>query len=582
MKINQLNVNSYLINTKPTNQIHSTSTNAISTTRNIMDSVRLSNLNGELRTNQAIQGNIQSGISLIQTMDASLSSGEELGLKLKELAVHYQSGVLSNEDKKMIEKEANELLKGLQKLFEETTFNGQKVFDKPNFSIYTGGSDSYKIETPKVSTIKEIKPIEINNNNESLKSSADSESQTLLSPMNLTVEQTTVLSLQPMTVSRTMAISAYKESSQLTSPSGTVSEKEVVASSGESEQTNEINQTNQVNQTTITTQSSQTVQTTATNQMTQTSNTTQSSNQERKDFTATMQDIFGSKKEARQFFGAKNDKEMIELAKKETTESLQQRFVDKGYGDKLDKAVEKGLFESLGLENPKKQEPTPTPNPSTPRDEPEVPTEGTSPGQTEGTENDSENGTEVGEGTGTESGEGTGSTEEPTSPEGNEEANTGGTGNNGDTGGVGDSEEVPTEPSIPTNPTNPTNPTVPEEDSSTEEGIPSTPSNPSKPPYEWNFADILKGDFIDKNILGVIKEGLSNLRIHEDILQSRMNFQERVEEISQDRIARLTQTDMAKTLMEEVKKQMLEQVKETLQVHQLDQQRDFILKLLQH
>jgi flagellin len=124
---------------------------------NPADTIKISRLETEIRESRVAQENIQNGISLIQTMDEALSVAEEIGHRLMELANRFESESVSKEERKEIKKEAKELFMELKNIFENTTFNGQKVFDKPHFLIYTGNQGYVKIDVPNVSHMKSIK-----------------------------------------------------------------------------------------------------------------------------------------------------------------------------------------------------------------------------------------------------------------------------------------------------------------------------------------------------------------------------------------------------------------------------------------
>jgi flagellin len=124
---------------------------------NPADIIKISRLETEIRESRVAQENIQNGISLIQTMDEALSVAEEIGHRLMELANRFESESVSKEERKEIKKEAKGLFMELKNIFENTTFNGQKVFDKPHFLIYTGNQGYVKIDVPNVSHMKSIK-----------------------------------------------------------------------------------------------------------------------------------------------------------------------------------------------------------------------------------------------------------------------------------------------------------------------------------------------------------------------------------------------------------------------------------------
>ena len=83
---------------------------------------------------------------------------QQIGHKLRELSVQYNSDILTAKDKKMIENEAKELLKEMNYIIENTRFGELKVFEKDSYIIQTGpySGDTYEIKLPDLSELKDI------------------------------------------------------------------------------------------------------------------------------------------------------------------------------------------------------------------------------------------------------------------------------------------------------------------------------------------------------------------------------------------------------------------------------------------
>jgi len=122
------------------------------------DILRISRFEAEVRGSQVAQRNIQDGISFLQVAESALSQMQQIGHRLRELSVQYNSDILTAKDKKMIENEAKELLKEMNYIIENTRFGELKVFEKDSYIIQTGpySGDTYEIKLPDLSELKDI------------------------------------------------------------------------------------------------------------------------------------------------------------------------------------------------------------------------------------------------------------------------------------------------------------------------------------------------------------------------------------------------------------------------------------------
>lgn len=77
---------------------------------------------------QAVR-NANDGISLAQTADAAMGEISNLVQRVRELAVQASNGTLSNTDRESIQLEASELLKQVDDIANNTSFNGVKLTD---------------------------------------------------------------------------------------------------------------------------------------------------------------------------------------------------------------------------------------------------------------------------------------------------------------------------------------------------------------------------------------------------------------------------------------------------------------------
>ena len=78
--------------------------------------------------NQASR-NAQDGISMIQTAEGALSETQAIGHRMRELAIQSANGIYTDDDRKLIDQEFTELKKEIDRIANETEFNGSKVLN---------------------------------------------------------------------------------------------------------------------------------------------------------------------------------------------------------------------------------------------------------------------------------------------------------------------------------------------------------------------------------------------------------------------------------------------------------------------
>ncbi|WP_279146040.1 MULTISPECIES: flagellin N-terminal helical domain-containing protein [Clostridium] len=104
------------------------------------DMGRINGFTAQIRGSQVGQRNIQDGTSYLQVKENAVNEMQSVGQRLNELSVQYRNDTLNSDDKKMIEKEATELLKNVIETKEQTKFNGLNVFDNKDINIQTGAN----------------------------------------------------------------------------------------------------------------------------------------------------------------------------------------------------------------------------------------------------------------------------------------------------------------------------------------------------------------------------------------------------------------------------------------------------------
>lgn len=115
---------------------------------NIADSLRL-------QSSSLQQGvaNANDAIGVLQIADGALSNITKSADRINELSVTMNNGILNNDQKAMIQNEANALVSSMKDAVYGASFNGKNVFSG-NMEFVTGnGNASISLNTPNFSTI---------------------------------------------------------------------------------------------------------------------------------------------------------------------------------------------------------------------------------------------------------------------------------------------------------------------------------------------------------------------------------------------------------------------------------------------
>jgi flagellin len=95
------------------------------------------------------QRNAQDAVSLVQTGEGALNEVHSMLERVRDLKIQYSSGVLSDEDKKAIAAEVQQLGKEVTDIAGKTEFNGLKLLEGQSFTFTVGANsaDTVKIDT---------------------------------------------------------------------------------------------------------------------------------------------------------------------------------------------------------------------------------------------------------------------------------------------------------------------------------------------------------------------------------------------------------------------------------------------------
>jgi flagellin len=94
--------------------------------------------------------NAQDGISLVQTAEGSLDEVHSMLQRVRELAVQFKNGSLSNNDRAALQSEVNQLASEIQRIGSSAEFNGIKVLNAASmitFQIGANDTDSVGMST---------------------------------------------------------------------------------------------------------------------------------------------------------------------------------------------------------------------------------------------------------------------------------------------------------------------------------------------------------------------------------------------------------------------------------------------------
>src|SRR3954464_10472741 len=97
------------------------------------------------------QRNVQDAASLVQTAEGSLTEVHAMLQRVRELAVQYKNGSLSNADRTAIQSEVNMLASEIERIGTTAQFNGRKLLSSTQTISFQVGAEDGEIIT--VSTI---------------------------------------------------------------------------------------------------------------------------------------------------------------------------------------------------------------------------------------------------------------------------------------------------------------------------------------------------------------------------------------------------------------------------------------------
>ena len=109
-------------------------------------------LRGQINGLDQSQRNAQDAVSLVQTAEGSLTEVHAMLQRVRELAVEYKNGSLSNADRTAIQSEVNQLASEIERIGQSAEFNGIKLLNAVStISFQIGSEDGQNITVSTIS-----------------------------------------------------------------------------------------------------------------------------------------------------------------------------------------------------------------------------------------------------------------------------------------------------------------------------------------------------------------------------------------------------------------------------------------------
>ena len=112
-------------------------------------------MRAQIRGMEQAERNVQDGISMVQTAEGALEEAGNIAQRMRELGVQAGNDTLSDEDRTKVKEELKQLQDEMNKISEETKFNGKQLLNTAGtFTIQAGAnSETRTITTADLSSI---------------------------------------------------------------------------------------------------------------------------------------------------------------------------------------------------------------------------------------------------------------------------------------------------------------------------------------------------------------------------------------------------------------------------------------------
>lgn len=103
-------------------------------------------MRSQIRGLDQAERNILDGISLVQTAEGGLSNIQEMTQRMRELAVQASNGTLTDEDRQVIQDEIEQLKNGINKIANDTDFNGIRPLTQEVTTPFSPSSNASMVD----------------------------------------------------------------------------------------------------------------------------------------------------------------------------------------------------------------------------------------------------------------------------------------------------------------------------------------------------------------------------------------------------------------------------------------------------
>ena len=112
-------------------------------------------MRAQIRGMEQAERNVQDGISMVQTAEGALEEAGNIAQRMRELGVQAGNDTLSDDDRTKVKEELKQLQDEMNKISEETKFNGKQLLNTAGtFTIQAGAnSETRTITTADLSSI---------------------------------------------------------------------------------------------------------------------------------------------------------------------------------------------------------------------------------------------------------------------------------------------------------------------------------------------------------------------------------------------------------------------------------------------
>src|SRR5438128_7598861 len=104
-------------------------------------------LRGQIGGLDQAQRNAQDAVSMVQTAEGSLTEVHAMLHRIRDLAVQYKNGSLSNNDRTAIQSEVNQLASEIERIGSTAQFNGINLLNSAQTVSFQGGAQDGQVIT---------------------------------------------------------------------------------------------------------------------------------------------------------------------------------------------------------------------------------------------------------------------------------------------------------------------------------------------------------------------------------------------------------------------------------------------------